>query len=503
MKKRIIRVASLALLLGSINIIAESHSKAAAVIRPTINDFYQEPAPFGSIITLHGLNLDSGQFLRFKTPLHNCIARFLQTPVGDSSTATVSLPSEEEMSLALSSLEENDASDNCQQYALTGQNWLFTIEGSGREFNAPTNITLLEPETPFDLFPDLTTGNYGTVFTVSTPYERNASQNPEQLFDGAAIDPEESSLTKHYVVGFMDLIFDFRSENNSRGVVINGLGMATAGDLPRRDPVRWILQGSNNDSISVSTDWVDIFEVKVLSEVLPPDLDSDDNFLRDSEYGKQSFRANKQFYKYIRFHVLENFGPLNPAVGEETQLSSLRLFGYGSGPAAPTPPVKPNQPPVPLPLPIPDPVQDSRIESAAAQINSWGISETITITGNFPSEITNVSINDKTLLVADWKYSSTEILISYRVDVSSVLTVRIWNGRSPILEEKSVVLVLAPNVEVKETVVEAPEDGVKKPEVVDTSFKKTVKTIFCYKGKSAKKIKAVKPKCPRGYTVKR
>ena len=500
MKKGIIRVVSLVLFLGSINIIAESHSMAAAVLRPTINDFYQEPAPFASIITLHGLNLDSGRFLRFKTPLHNCVARFLQTPVGDSSTATVSLPSVEEMSLALSSLDINDPSDNCQQYALAGQNWLFTIEGSDGQFNAPTNITLLKVETPFEIYPDLTTGNYGTVFTVSTPYVPSIyNQNPEQLFDGVAIDPEESSLTKHYVVGFMDLIFDFRSENNSQGVVINGLGMATAGDMPKRDPIRWLLQGTNSESISGPTDWVDIYEAKGLNDLLPPDLDTDDSFLRDSEYGKKTFRENTQFYKYIRFHVLENFGTLSRTGPEETQLSSLRLFGFGSGPASL---ISQDTSAAVTSIPYPDPLQDSSIESVTAQMDIWGMSETITVKGDFLSVITNVSINDKTLPVTDWKYSPTEILISYPVTASSVLRVQIWNGRSPLLMEKTVAIIEAPKQEQVIEPIEVPKVEVKEPALVDTTFKKVTKTIFCYKGKTLKKVRAVKPVCPKGYRTK-
>ena len=152
--------------------------------------------------------------------------------------------------------------------------------------------------------------------------------------------------------------------------------------------------------------------------------------------------------------------------------------------------------------PYPGPPQDSSIESVTAQMDFREMGETITVKGDFPTVITNISINDKTLLLSDWKYSPTEILISYPVTVSSVLRVQIWNGRSPLLMEKAVVIIEALKQEQVIEPIEVPKVEVKEPALVDTTLKKVKRTIFCYKGKALKKVTAYKPVCPKGYKAK-
>ena len=211
----------------------------------------------------------------------------------------------------------------------------------------------------------------------------------------------------------------------------------------------------------------------------------------------------REGYEFDRWWFSSAFDDDEPITPGNTRgfFSSVTL--YAKWISVDTGSITPSTPPAIVEsVPYPGPLQDSSIESATAHMDIWGMGETITVKGDFPTLITNVSINDKTLLVTNWKYSPTEILITYPVTASSVLRVQIWNGRSPLLMEKTVVLVDAPKKEPVVKPIDVPKVEVKEPVLVDTGFKKVKRTIFCYKGKSLKKVTAYKPVCPKGYKAK-
>lgn len=158
---------------------------------------------------------------------------------------------------------------------------------------------------------------------------------------------------------------------------------------------------------------------------------------------------------------------------------------------------------------IPDPPQTSKVISAISEVNENSNGEEIIVLGDFIAPISNIAINGKALNSADWKQGSSKLVIKYVTKLSSKLLIQIWNGQAPVLSAIDVVI----NVKKVEPVAKPAETPVATPvitptpkPIAETGVKKAVvkkKTLVCYKGKKSKKVKAVKPNCPKGYKVKK
>ena len=168
-----------------------------------------------------------------------------------------------------------------------------------------------------------------------------------------------------------------------------------------------------------------------------------------------------------------------------------------------------NAPAPSAPVAIPDPLQTSKVISAASEFNENSNGEEIIVLGDFNSPISNIAINGKVISSADWKQDAAKLVIKYVTNSSSKLSIQIWNGQAPQLSAIDVVI----NVKKVEPVAKPTEAPVATPvitptpkPIAETGVKKAVvkkKTLVCYKGKKSKKVKAVKPVCPKGYKAKK
>jgi hypothetical protein len=150
---------------------------------------------------------------------------------------------------------------------------------------------------------------------------------------------------------------------------------------------------------------------------------------------------------------------------------------------------------------VPDPRQDSRIDSATALLNDRGESESFTVIGAFPSPIVRVDVNGVTLERNNWVLESETLTVTYPIERGKKYSLQIWNGRAPLLGPVTIIL-LEPEkpIEIAQVVTPIVEQVLVAPVV---KMKPVKRIITCMKGKSKKIVKAVKPRCPKGFKRKK
>ncbi len=118
--------------------------------------------------------------------------------------------------------------------------------------------------------------------------------------------------------------------------------------------------------------------------------------------------------------------------GSLLQYESTIDFEYYSYVVVPTPtptPVGPTPTPV-GPTPTPDPPQNSSISGISIS------GTTCIITGSFPQNATNISVNGNN--IGSWSYTSTSLSFDVSLYSTGNLAVQVFNGRIPLLPEQSV-----------------------------------------------------------------
>lgn len=87
--------------------------------------------------------------------------------------------------------------------------------------------------------------------------------------------------------------------------------------------------------------------------------------------------------------------------------------------------------PTPTPTPVPtDPPQNSSISGISIS------GTTCTITGSFPQNATNISVNGTN--IGSWSYSPSSLSFDVSSYAYGTLTVQVYNGRTPLLPQQSV-----------------------------------------------------------------
>jgi hypothetical protein len=84
----------------------------------------------------------------------------------------------------------------------------------------------------------------------------------------------------------------------------------------------------------------------------------------------------------------------------------------------------------PPPTPTPDPPQNSSISGISIS------GTTCTITGSFPQNATNISVNN--VNIGSWSYTSTSLSFDVSSYAAGTLSVQVYNGRTPLLPAQSV-----------------------------------------------------------------
>ena len=169
----------------------------------------------------------------------------------------------------------------------------------------------------------------------------------------------------------------------------------------------------------------------------------------------------------------------------------------------------------------PDPAQRSSITSIAPKLIPITDESFVTINGSFPEKVVNLSINGKNLPTSAWSQSPSTLTVKVTGLAVGTYVVNIFNGSTPLLATQQFAVVaelpaVAPAPMPTPTTTPAPtptpsasptpkptSTPTATPTPATTVKKPILKSITCVRGRSSKVIKAAKPVCPKGYTLKK
>ena len=158
---------------------------------------------------------------------------------------------------------------------------------------------------------------------------------------------------------------------------------------------------------------------------------------------------------------------------------------------------------------IPEPIQKSTINSISPTTAVSGSSTSVVISGIFVEQISAIQVNGNSLTSGSWTQTSSSISFTLPSGDPGVYSIQLFNGSAPVLAPQIITLTApvvipsapaaTPTPKPTPTVEPTPTKTVPKAQPV----KAKKKTIVCVKGKKSKKVKAVKPSCPKGYKKKK
>lgn len=173
---------------------------------------------------------------------------------------------------------------------------------------------------------------------------------------------------------------------------------------------------------------------------------------------------------------------------------------------APTPPTPPTSSYVAIAR-----VQRSKITGISVSTPTVGKPTLVKISGDFIEKIQNIEIADSSdqkyssrLASGSWTQTATEITFSIPSDTVGNFQVNLYNGSAPALpSQKFLVVEAKATSQIVDTTTSSMDTlsktQAKKPALVNNQTVKKIVSIRCVRGKLTKIVKAVKPKCPKGY----